>query len=269
MSDYKIFFSMEKDPFSSDISEKKLFLLPDYPGIKQRVDYIIDTGSVMIITGDVGSGKSTSLRWVLSSINIPDIFLVNITGTTGSLVDFYKQLCWELGIEIKGSGKPNFLKNIQAEIKALVMKKKKILIVIDEANLLKNELFMEIHLLSQFEYDSKNYIAMIFAGHASLIEKLRYNNVSSLASRVVIRVHFNGINLEKMEQYISHHMSIVGVRKSPFNDSALIAIQQGSRGLIVAAKEKSNIVSAEHIRIASTKLIIWKIYLIFKFGKAE
>jgi type II secretory pathway predicted ATPase ExeA len=265
---YKEYFGFSKEPFGSDLPEKNLLQFPAMIGVKERIDYIVKIGSAMVVTGEVGSGKSTSLRWGLSHHHPSEVHVLSITATTGSLTEFYKQLCWALGIEVKGTGGANFSRKIKTAIREIASsKKQKMLLVVEEAHLLRTEVLMEIHTLTQFENDTKNLIGIIFLGQANLLDKLAYRTSSAMASRVVAKAHLNSINRDQMEEYISHHISYAGLKKNPFTESAITAIHQGSGGilrkanslakggLMGASKTKENQVSAEHIRVASTELI--------------
>jgi len=87
-----------------------------------------------------------------------------------------------------------------------------------------------------------------------------------LASRIVGRCHLHGVDRQGMEEYITHHLAIAGVQRNIFEDAAITAIHQGSGGLfrksnnlargsiIVAARKKSAMVTAEHVRIAATEI---------------
>ena len=104
-------------------------------------------------------------------------------------------------------------------------------------------------------------------GRNNLADLLIYRTSLPLASRVVARTHLQGVSKKDMEAYILHHLKVAGVKQNLFADAAITAIQQGSGGLfrranhlargalIAAAKEKSQMVAAEHVRIASTELI--------------
>ena len=61
-SPYRAFFGFKSDPFAADIATRDLLKLPSMLGVKERLDYCLNLGGVMVITGEVGSGKSTSLR---------------------------------------------------------------------------------------------------------------------------------------------------------------------------------------------------------------
>jgi general secretion pathway protein A len=148
-----------------------------------------------------------------------------------------------------------------------VQKKIQPLLVIDEASLLTLDVFAELHTLCQFEGDSKPHLPLILAGQNNLLDSLQYRSSVPLSSRIVARSHFQGIDLEQMQQYLAHHLAIAGVKPQLFSPPAITAIHQGSGGLlrranhlargalIAAANEKCQQVSADHVRLAATELV--------------
>lgn len=149
----------------------------------------------------------------------------------------------------------------------MTTQKKKIILLIDEANLLRSDIFGELHTLTQFAYDSINLFSMILAGRPELIDKLSYRPSMPLSSRVVTRSHMAALNLEQMSEYLLHHLRISGVKKNIFSPESITAIHQGSGGLLRKANalakgaliacmiEQSQIIEADHVRLASTELI--------------
>lgn len=264
---YAAFFGFKHEPFTSDINPKNLLKLPSMVSVKERFDYVL-SGGVLIITGEVGSGKSTSLRWSQSHFHSSQHLFLNITATGGSLNEFYRQLCWSLEIEAKSGSRVGLLKEFKATIRDIAStKKQKIVVVVDEAHLLRAEVFAELHTITQFDHDSKNLFSIVLAGQPNLLEKLTYRSSAPLASRVIARTHLSNLNQEQMVVYLEHHLNVAGVKKHLFTDQAITGIYQGSAGilrkanflargaLIAAATEKEASVSAEHVRLASTELI--------------
>lgn len=264
----KIYFDFQSDPFSNDIAPKYLLKLPSMSAVKERLDYTISLGGIMVVTGEVGSGKSTSLRWAQSHLHPSQFLIVDIVSMGGSPNEFYKQLCWGLHVEMYSNSRTFLVRNFKKAVREIVSaKKQKIVFIIDEAHLLRSDTFGEIHTLTQFEQDSKNLISIIFAGQTSLLDKLTYRSSQPIASRVMAKTHITAINHDQMYEYLEHHLTICGVKKMLFSVSAVTAIHQGSAGilrkanalargsLIAAAIEKQNEVSSEHVRIASTELM--------------
>ena len=267
MSQYSIYFGFKSTPFSSEIATKDLLKLPTMVAVKERFDYVTQ-GGVFVLTGEVGSGKSTSLRWAQNHFHPSQYLFINITATGGSLIELYRQLCWGINIEVKTGSRSALMKLFKANIREISStKKQKIVIVIDEAHLLRGEVFAELHTATQFDNDSKNLFSMTLAGQPSLLDKLTFRTSAALASRVVTRTHLTNLNQEQVSLYLEHHLSVAGVKKQLFTPAAITAIYQGSAGilrkinqlarggLIAAAAEKVNEITAEHIRIAATELI--------------
>ena len=68
--------------------------------VKERFDYVTQ-GGIFVLTGEVGSGKSTSLRWSQCHFHPSQYLFINVTATGGSLIELYRQLCWGLNVEAK------------------------------------------------------------------------------------------------------------------------------------------------------------------------
>lgn len=267
MNSYCNYFGFKYEPFTAEISSKNLLKLPSMVAVKERFDYVMG-GGVFLITGEVGSGKSTSLRWSQAQFHPSQHLFLNITATGGSLIEFYRQLCWDLDIVVKTGSRVAILKEFKATIQEITStKKQKIMIIVDEAHLLRIEIFAELHTITQFDNDSKNLFSLVLSGQPNLIEKMTYRSTAPLASRVIARTHLNTLSQDQIGVYLEHHTGVAGVKKQLFSDQAITAIYQGSGGvlrkanslarggLIAAATEKEQVVSAEHIRLASTELL--------------
>lgn len=113
---------------------------------------------------------------------------------------------------------------------------------------------------------SKPLLPVVLAAQNNLIDKLMYHTSRPLASRIIGRSHLEGLKNKDMTGYIKHHLQIAGIKDQLFADEAILAIHQGSGGLlrranllakgalIAAAHEKCTVVSAEHVRMASTEV---------------
>jgi general secretion pathway protein A len=267
MNPYQHFFAFQKEPFAQDIPISELYLLPDFPALRERFDYSLHLGAISILTGEIGCGKSTSLRWVTSALHPSEYKILPLVAHSGSLREFLKLLAIRLDCDPHTSSLTRLFETLRAAVSELLGRNQRPVLIIDEAHLLRSEVFSHLHTLMQYDFDSKPALAILLAGQNEILDKLHLLSARSLASRVVARTHLESLKLQQTQDYLRHHLEIAGCKKQLFSEEAIPAIHQGSGGLlrkanilargalIAAAREKSQLVSAEHVRIASTEVI--------------
>ena len=264
---YRTYFGFEREPFPSDPGIKDILVTEDVQGVCSRFEYAVRLGAVALLTGEIGSGKSTALRYAINGLHPSEYRTITITAAAGSILEMYRMFLAQLGVETASSSRAFLLGGIRKEVSRLVCgKKMKLVLVVDEASLLRLEVFSEIHTLCQFDLDSKPWLPIVFAGQAHLIDKLMYPGSKPLASRIVARSHLEGADRNQMESYLLHHLKLAGIKRNLFEEAAVTAIHQGSAGLfrkanhlargslIAAAQSQCAVVGSEHVRIASTEL---------------
>jgi len=264
---YKPFFGFEKEPFMADIAVRDILETDQLAAAKNRFDYSLSLGAIYLITGETGSGKSTTIRYLLNGLHPSEYKLIYVTATSGSILELYRLIMGELGMKLAGTSRAVMTDRIKREVLELVHgKKRNTVLVIDEASLLRLEVFVELHTLCQFEIDSKPYLPIVLAGQTHLIDNLRYPGCLPLASRVVAKSHFIGTKKEQMQTYLQHHLTIAGISRMLFEDDAITAIHQGSGGifrkanhlargaLVAAAMNHNKTVNAEHVRLAASEI---------------
>ena len=265
---HRTHFGFRSEPFSKDIATKDLLKLASMLGVKERLDYCINLGGVLAIFGEVGSGKTTSVRWALTHCHPSEFKVVSIVATTGSITEFYKQLSWGLDLVPKSISRTTLLSECRTVIKELATaRKQRVLVCVDEAQLLRRDVLAELHTIMNFEHDCANYMSMVLCGQTTLLEHLQYRAAMPLASRVMSKAHIKSLTQPEMEEYINHHVRVAGVKRQLFDADAMVAIQQGSAGslrranqlasggLLAAALENCQTVNVDHIRTASSELI--------------
>jgi general secretion pathway protein A len=260
------FFGFTREPFSSDIKVEDLYHTAALEGMKERFLYAVNLGAISVVTGDVGSGKSTALRYASSFLHPSQYQLISVVASTGSVVEILKQICMALDIEWNSISLAKLMRTIRGAVMEIGKRKQIPVIIVDEASLLRIEVFAQLHTIGQFDLDSKPLLPMILAGQNNLLDKLMYITSRPLASRVIGRSHLEGLKQRDMEGYLKHHLEIAGINEQLFCDEAILAIHQGSGGLlrranllakgslIAATREKCMVVSAEHVRLASTEI---------------
>jgi general secretion pathway protein A len=261
------YYGFTREPFAQDLKVEDLYPAPYLTTTHERLLYAIRLGAVSVVTGEVGSGKSTALRYTTSKLHPSQYKIIPVIATSGSLIEMLRQICIGLDVAYTNTSVAKLTKTIRDIVTETAQKKQVPVLVIDEANLIRLEVFAELHTLTQFDMDSKPLMPLVLAGQNNLLDKLMYHTSKPLASRVIGRSHLEGLKAKDMAGYLKHHLEIVGISEQLFSDEAILAIHQGSGGLlrranylakgalIAAAAEKCQVVAAEHVRIASTEII--------------
>jgi len=267
MTNYKNYFAFSSEPFAQDIPTSKLYQTSGLNPTTDRCLFAINLGAVCVITGDVGAGKSTTLRYASSKLHPSKYRIIPVIASTGSTLEVLRQICTALDADSRSNSSTRLTRTIRTQISETAQRKQIPVLIIDEANLLRLDVLSQIQTLGQFDHDSKPLLPIILAGQNNLLDKLMYHTSRPIASRVVARSHLKGLKSDDMAGYLKHHLEIAGVKEQLFADEAILAIHQGSGGLlrhannlargalIAAAREKCKVVSADHVRVASTEVI--------------
>jgi len=264
---YRTFFGLTKEPFSIEVEIENILQTPGLLGVNDRFQYAVRLGAMALVIGEVGAGKSTALRWASSQLHKSQYRVLWITATSGSVLELYRQMLDEFDIHTASTSRAVLTRLIREQITELINGKRQTpVIIIDEASLLRLDVFAELHTITQFNGDSKPWLPVILAGQNNLADNLLYRSAIPLASRIVARSHIDAVNREGMESYLVHHLKAAGMKNCPFEAAAITAVHQGSGGLfrkannlargalIAASSQKSLSVTAEHVRIASSEL---------------
>lgn len=259
-------WNLSREPFSPDMPVDKLFPLPRLKPFAERFDYAISLGGASVITGEVGTGKSTSLRYAASRLHPSEYRLLSIIATTGSMVELLRQICFAFGAPPLSSSSAKLYQLVRELLLGVAEKKQIPVLIVDEAHLLRTEVFAQMHLISQHLFDSRSLLPIVLAGQPILADKLLYHPCRPFASRVMGRTDLLALQLQDMQAYLRYHLEFAGATKDLLSEEAMLAIHQGSGGLLrragmlargallAAAQESCPVVSAEHVRIASSEI---------------
>ena len=263
---YRSFFGLKQEPFANDLPLEDILLTAELTDLADTFDYTLRIGGIGLLTGEIGSGKSTALRYAAGRLHPSEYCSLYVTATTGSILELYRQVLIKLqGIDKTSTSKALLTRLIrQAVVEMTEGQKIKVALIVDEASLLHIEVFSELHTICQFDKDSKPYLPLILAGQGSLQDKLSYPG--PLASRVICRAHLKGLDIEGMQQYLLHHLKLAGIKKPLFDETAITAIPSRLRRALTQGQpprprgahrrrgQKCQTVCAEHVRIAATEV---------------
>jgi type II secretory pathway predicted ATPase ExeA len=265
--DYLTFFGFAKKPFDQDLKPADVMATEQVSQWRAKCQFVASHKLVGVLTGDVGAGKSTAVRWAIESLPFPEYRVIFITAGSGSIMETYRKILLAVGITVNGN-RTKMHHAVISSLKDIISQKVTPLLVVDEASLLSLEAFRELHTLAQIDCDAKAMLSLILVGQDDLIDKLIYPTSRPLASRVGARMHLEPGNEQETAEYIGHHLKLAGVRPTLFEEAALTATHQASGGtfrfinnisrgaLITAAAQKRQVVIADDVRTAATELFL-------------
>lgn len=165
----------------------------------------------VVITGDIGSGKTTLIESFLSDLP-PDIVLAHISQTQLSPVEFLQALLVEFGFKPFRKRKVELLSMIKDFMVEQYAAGKKILLIIDEAQNLSRKVLEEVRLLSGLESQKEKLLRIILAGQPELSHKLDSPRLQQLTQRVRLRFHLGALSKRETHEYILHRLEVAGAK---------------------------------------------------------
>lgn len=229
---YLSYYGLEFNPFDKNIETKYAFETDDFKILKNRLEFVKENKTMALITGNPGMGKTFVIRNFLNELNSNLYKIVYICMSTITTYEFYKQLCYELGIEPPFK-KVDMFREIQDRIINLSKDKKiNVIIVLDEAQYLKPSILNDLKLLFNFDIDSKNYASLILVGQPVLNSILKRNIYDALSQRITVSYNMCGINKIELNDYIDSRIRLAHGNNGIFNEQAIEAIFNACNGSI-------------------------------------
>jgi general secretion pathway protein A len=255
-------YGLAREPFTKDIAPGEMLQTESLQDAMQSLKAAIEGRTSAVVTGDSGSGKTCLLRALEEDLPPGRYRLHYAHNSTVNRRDFYRQLSIGMGLEPHSSFAALHA-SISQHIQELASQHKlRVIIVLDESHLLAIQVLEQLHILLNFEKDSKPWLSLILIGLPDLRETLRRNVLASLTARVPIRIHLQPLDAEQVRLYIRHRMTTAGCRRDVFSDDALLLMSKATGGimrrldvlgdqcLITALKAKSNLVDAAVVQKA-------------------
>ena len=222
-------YGLEFNPFLKN-SKEILFEGAEYTEAKFRLDYLARTKGFGLLTGAPGRGKTTLVRSWSAGLN-PSLYKVIYTSlSTVTVNDFYRNLAVSLGAQASYRKTENF-HIIQEEINRLALDKRKTpVIIIDEANYIKNAVLNDLKILFNFEMDSRDRAVILLVGLPQLNNTLQLSIHEPLRQRIIMNYNIDGYSKEEGRAYIEWKLKKAGCTDPVFDDAAIEAILNASDG---------------------------------------
>jgi len=230
---YNAYFGFKESPFSIAPDPRYLYMTEQHREALAHLVYGLNSeGGCILLTGEVGTGKTTVCRCLLEQIpeqsNIALVFNPKVTAT-----ELLETICDELHIEYPQG--ENSVKTYIDRINAFLLQAnaagQKTVLIIDEAQNMESEVLEQLRLLTNLETNQRKLLQIIILGQPELLEILSQESMRQLAQRITARFHLNPLSRNELKAYISHRVAVAGSNVQLFDEKAIKRLFQLSNGI--------------------------------------
>jgi len=226
-------FTLQEPPFSIAPNPRYLYLGKRHQeALAHLIFGLRGEGGVVVLTGEVGTGKTTISRKLLEDIPA-DTDIAWIVNPKLSVEELLATICDELHIKYQKTNHSIkiFTDLISHYLLAAHAKGRNTVLMIDEAQNLSPEVLEQLRLLTNLETSERKLLQIVLLGQDELKDMLARHDMRQLAQRVTARYHLSPLNAAETTAYISHRLGIAGCNRALFKSAAIRVIHKHSRGI--------------------------------------
>ena len=231
---YLSFFGLNEKPFAITPDPRYLYLSERHAEALAHLLYgINESGGFIQLTGEVGTGKTTVVRTLLSRVpHHADVAVILNPRVTP--VEFLLTICEELGLGIADADRDSVKQMVDALNRRLLgahAEGRRIIVIVDEAQNLSAEVLEQVRLLTNLETPTQKLLQIILIGQPELRELLDRTELRQLAQRITGRYHLEPLSQEETRGYVRHRLRVAGAGEEIFTPSALTEMHRVSAGI--------------------------------------
>src|SRR5271167_3806619 len=231
---YKSFYHLQRNPF--EITPDPSFLFPTlrhnealaslYYGVTAHRGFVV-------LTGEVGTGKTLILRSLLALLQRRDVAFALIFNPTLSPLEFMRYIARDFGLPVGDKAKDELIHILNSFLLQRHQKGLTTILVVDEAHHLSAEILEEIRLLTNLETSQQKLLQIVLAGQPELDQKLDSHELRQLKQRIALRCHLDPLSLNETREYMARRLKIAGATgvNQIFSGPAIEAVFRHSRGI--------------------------------------
>lgn len=231
---YQDHFGISEPAFSIAVNPRYLFMSRQHQEALAHLLYGVQNGGFVMLTGEVGTGKTTLIRRMLEQLpeNADLAFILN---PMANAIELLCTICEEFSVPYDASTLS--VKTLTDKLQQFLLKNyadgRKSILLIDEAQLLRVPVLEQIRLLTNLETTTHKLLQIILVGQPELKTMLSRPALRQLSQRITARFHLDALNLEETAAYIAHRLSVAGMKEDfkPFPASIVKKVHQFSGGI--------------------------------------
>lgn len=229
---YKAYFGLSEIPFTIGPNPKFLYLSDQHREAMAHLLYGIgEQGGFILLTGEVGTGKTTLCRSVLQQLpdNVEVALILNPRATSTELLQY---ICDELKIDYQGSDSAKVLNDaLNHYLLDAYANDRRVVVMIDEAQQLSIETLEQVRLLTNLETNQDKLMQIILVGQPELNDILASKQLRQLSQRIKSRYHLGELDLQQLAAYIKSRLRVAGCERELFTKKAVKKIFSYTHGV--------------------------------------
>lgn len=251
-------FGLTSGPFTKEIGDNELWLPTSKRGVVDEILEALQSRESVALFGDPGVGKNCLLRAVRHSLPPKDFRLTYCQNATLGRRDFYRQLCLALGLTPSATAAALFFA-VSRHVTELAEQRQHPVFILDEAHLLHQDTLDHLHILMNYEWDSRALLSLVLVGLPELHDRLALRRNRSLFTRLHHRVVIEPLTPEDTAEYLRFRLARVGCNRDLFTSDAVSLLHEAAQGsmrdidrlatraLRLAARTKKKLVEKDHL----------------------
>lgn len=228
---YLDYWGLKKKPFENTPDPDYFYFSDEHKEAYERMIYaVVENKGGALLTGEYGCGKTTLLRIIAGETMNDDREVVVVNNPIYEPDELLTEIIFQLGEEITEKSRMALSKQIEEILFRKFQSGKEVLVMIDEAQLMKNDdVFEELRLLLNHQLNDRFLVTILLVGQPELRE--RVTMMPQFEQRLAIKYHLHSFNLEETGKYILHRLSVAGLSTEIVNEDAISAVFNASYGV--------------------------------------
>lgn len=229
---YNSFFGFSEEPFGVTPDPKFFYMSKKHEEAIAHLSFgIKENRGFVMLTGEIGSGKTTIIRYFLETFDNRKTHTSLILNPMVEPLDLLKLITHDFGIPYSGPTYKDLMDSLNSFLLKCYGKDEKTILIIDEAQEMSIECLEFIRLLSNLETDTHKLLQVILVGQPELKEIIGSERLRQLDQRIAVRYHLEPLDEENTIGYIKHRLKIAGGLAVAFPQKGIIAIYRASHGI--------------------------------------